>query len=65
MAELQELVSILRELQDFRESPEIAQVARALLPELEQLQAQGQPEVELHGIYAVQLQTILQELMPG
>ncbi len=65
MAELQELVSILLELQDFGENPEIAQVARALLPELEQLQAQEQPEVELHGIYAVQLQTILQELMPG
>jgi len=65
MAELQDLVSIVRDLQTSQENPEIARVARTLLPDLEQLQAQGQPEVELQGVQAAQLQTILQQLMPG
>jgi hypothetical protein len=63
-AELQDFLSILRDLKDFPENPDIAQIAEALLPELEQLQAQGEPEIELHGIYAAQIQTILQQLMP-
>jgi hypothetical protein len=63
-AELQDLVSILRELQNFQQNPEIAQVASALVPELEKLQLQGEPEVELHGMYAAQIQMIMAELMP-
>ncbi len=63
-AELQDLVSILRELQNFQQNPEIAQVAEALVPELEKLQLQGEPEVELHGMYAAQIEMIMAELMP-
>lgn len=63
-AELQDFLSILRDLKNFQENPEIAQIADALLPELEQLQAEGESEIELHGIYAAQIQTILQQLMP-
>jgi hypothetical protein len=63
-AELQDLLSILRELQNFQQNPEIAQVAEALVPELEKLQLQGEPKVELHGMYAAQIEMILDELMP-
>lgn len=63
-AELQDLLSILRELQNFQQNPEIAQVAEALVPELEKLQAEGKAEVELHGMYAAQIQMIMEELMP-
>ncbi len=62
--ELQDLLSILRELQNFQQNPEIAQVASALVPELEKLQLQGEPEVELHGMYAAQIQMIMEGLMP-
>ncbi len=63
-AELQDLVLILRELQNFQQNPKIAQVAEALVPELEKLQLQGEPEVELHGMYAAQIEMIMAELMP-
>lgn len=63
-AELQDLVSILRELQNFQQNPAVAQVAEALVPELEKLQLQGEPEVELHGMYAAQIEMIMAELMP-
>ncbi|MBD2545680.1 hypothetical protein [Planktothricoides raciborskii] len=63
-AELNDLLSILRELQHFKQNPEIAQVAEALVPDLEKLQAQGEAEVELHGMYAAQIQMIMEELMP-
>lgn len=63
-AELQDLLSILRELQNFQQNPEIAQVAAALVPELEELQAEGKAEVELHGMYAAQIQMIMERLMP-
>lgn len=62
--ELQDLLSILRDLQNFQQNPEIAQVAEALVPELEKLQVQGEAEVELHGMYAAQIQMIMAELMP-
>lgn len=63
-AELQDLLSILRELQNFQQNPEIAQVAATLVPELEKLQAEGKAEVELHGMYAAQIQMIMEGLMP-
>lgn len=63
-AEVQDLVSILRELQNFQQNPAISQVAEALVPELEKLQVQGEPEVEIHGIYAAQIEMIMAELMP-
>jgi hypothetical protein len=63
-AELNDLLSIIRELQHFKQNPDIAQVAEALVPELEKLQAQGEADIELNGMYAAQIQMIMEELMP-
>ena len=62
--ELQELLTILRDLQQFPGNPDIAQMAGTLVPTLEELEAIGQPEAEIQGIHAAQLQRILKELMP-
>ena len=61
--ELQELLTILRDLQHFPGNPDIAQMAGTLVPKLEELEAIGQ-EAEIDGIHAARLQRILKELMP-